>query len=756
MTEAKRFALRDHIPFVVSTVSMVFLLGTIAVIVTTIIRRSRQTQAPPPVKARPVLSDQVISITEGYKYTTTEQGRRRFLLAAARDTSYADGRHELDKLDLTAFATDGRESLRIFADRGSYRQEEGVVQLTGKVKVTNQDGVEVLTESLLYNQKEELATTDQALQFRRAALDGCATGAILNSKNHTLQLLKDVQIIHAASPKAKDGRPVVVRSQRADFVQDQGIIKFSGDANVTHLTDNARGDTISGFLDPKTQLLQRIELRSQSVLRSDEKGKTSLLEARDIDFFFDAEQQLKNAVAVGGAHARSLEKDAPRDISAEKLEANFIAAKTSSLLQSVTSHGRTTLKVSPAPDAAKQKKPVVESVFEADSIKATFDKDGKFLANAEAIGNTVLTMTPLVITPDADKKRVTVPRLKVDFYETGNIIKSFTGEGGATVVLEPMAPKTKRTRRTLSGKNVVGQVSKTTEDISHLAIDGDARLVDGKREATAAHATYSAATQIVALRGKPVVWDEASRTNADEIDANVEDQQSFARGRVRTTYYSRETTGGAAPFKNSKAPVFITAERAIVRHQEGAARYLGDVRAWQEDNFITAETVELDSRERQLQAWTNVESAIYSVEREIEPGKKEIVPTFVSADRMDYRDDTRIVNYDGNVRMRQATDKIDAAIAQATIDEEHNLTKLTASRNVVLTQPMRRATGDQIEYTAKGETAVLTGNPAEVEDKERSATTKGARLTMHLRDARIQVTDDKGAKRIRTTHRIQR
>jgi lipopolysaccharide export system protein LptA len=225
---------------------------------------------------------------------------------------------------------------------------------------------------------------------------------------------------------------------------------------------------------------------------------------------------------------------------------------------------------------------------------------------------------------------------------------------------------------------------------------------------------------------------------------------------VRTTYYSRETTGGAAPFKKSKAPVFITAERAVIRHSEGVARYTGDVRAWQDDNFVSAETIELDNKERQMLAWTNVESAIYNVEREVENGRKEIVPTFASADQMKYEDATRTVHYEGKVKIRQGTDRIEAAVADALVDQENKLTRLTASRDVILTQPQRRGNGDQLVYTAENETAVLTGNLAQVEDKERGIATKGARLTMHLRDARIEVNDESGAKRVRTTHRIQR
>ena len=90
------------------------------------------------------------------------------------------------------------------------------------------------------------------------------------------------------------------------------------------------------------------------------------------------------------------------------------------------------------------------------------------------------------------------------------------------------------------------------------------------------------------------------------------------------------------------------------------------------------------------------------------------------------------------------------------MDEQHKLVQLTAAQNVVMTQPQRRAAGDQVVYTAVNDTAVLTGNPAELDDKEHEGVTKSAKLTLHLRDARIEAADESSNKRrVKTTHRIR-
>jgi LPS export ABC transporter protein LptC/lipopolysaccharide transport protein LptA len=759
--------------------SLVVLISVIALIVVTIVRRSRQAQPPPPTQADPILSDKVISITEGYHYTVTEHGRRTFQLNASRDTSYADGRHELEKIDLTSYTLEGQEHLRVQADRGVYRQAEGLVNLTGHVKVMNPDGLEVTTEALAYNQKEDVAATDIAVNFKRGDLSGSSVGAALNAKTRTLALQKDVHVIKAAPADRKDGLPVDIRSTRADYAEKEGVVRFNGEAVVTQGKQAGRADLIVGVFHPpapqpapaptptpkpeqvQAQKLDRIELRGNAILREEDAGQLSTLSSRDMDFFFDDAQHLKLALAKGSGRAWALEKGASREITAENFEAHYTPGEKSSLLALVVSQGRTSVKLG-AENGAASSANAAERTLEADAVQVKFQPGGKFMAEAEATGNAVLVVTPVAQPKSekgdqkAERKRIRAPKMKADFYETENAMKSFVADGGAIVEFEPLDAKSTLPRRTLTGKKITGTFHQKTQEIADLLIEGDAKFVEGARQATADRATYSANNETLALRSKPVIWDETARTNAEEIDVSLGDEVSHARGRVRTTYYSREKTGGAAPFKKNKAPVFITSERAIVRHREGTARYLGAVRAWQDDNFVSAETIELDRGERMMQAWEDVQSALYSIEREVEKNRKEVVPLFVSSERLTYREATRTINYDGRVKVRQGTDRIEAATAEALMDEENKLTRLTAAREVVLTQPERRGTGDQLEYSVAGETAILLGNLAQIEDRERGVTTKGARLTMHLRDARIEANDERGAKRVRTTHRIQR
>ena len=764
--------LKEKLPAIGRALSLLLLVATIAIIVSAFIRARRRPVPPGPIKAEAKLKANVTSRVEGYeRVMMDEHGHEKYRLRAAVDTAYDDGRHEMEKVDLTALGEtekDGKQkSVRITSERGAYTPDQNLVTFETNVVVVSSDGMEVKTERLNYDQKTEIASTDVAVQFKHGEISGSSFGAQLYAKEHVLNLLKDSHIVATPSdPKKKNAPAIEMRSEKANYAETQGIAKFEGNATVTQGEKFARADLITGIVNVQAKKLERVEMRGNSYMKSQEKTKTSELQARDVDFFFDEAQHLKQAVAMGAARAKSLEKDSPREISAERIDAFYSPGEKESLLQSVVTQGRTTMKIETVEGAANAKE-VSERVIEADAINAAFREDGVSMMRAEAAGNAVLTITPKTVKPKSDRQQLNAAKFTADFFPKGNAIKTFLADGNAVAEFQPMEQKSKRSKRTVTGKKITANLIEQTQDIDELTVDGGAKFVErlpeaskvSDRNATAEKAVYTASNQMVVLRGKPLLWDSNSRANADEIDANVETSESFLRGKVRSTYYSREKTGGAAPFKKDKAPVTIASDRAVVKHNEGVARYTGNVRAWQDNDFIRSDNMELDNGERMLTAWGNAQSAFYDFEREVEKNRKEVVPVFATADKIVYTDTNRTAHYEGTVKVKQGTDQIDAAVADAVMDEQHKLVQLTASNNVVVTQPQRRATGDQVVYTAATDTAILTaaaGKMAIVEDKEREAVTKSEKLTLHLRDARIEAGSESGSKkRVRTTHRIQ-
>jgi LPS export ABC transporter protein LptC/lipopolysaccharide transport protein LptA len=763
--------IREKIPAIGRIGSLLVLIVAIVVIVAAFIRARRQQPLPSIEQGPPVLDAKVISIIEGYKYIQSDPktGREKLRMLAAKDIAYEDGRHELEKVDMTAFDIERGRNLRVLSDRGLYLRDQSQVTFSGNVKVRSSDGLEVMTELVIYEQQSEIARTEVPVQFRHGEISGSSVGAVLRANDHVLTLTKSARVINAdPDPNKKNAQPVEISGDRAEYVEKDGTVKFEGNVNVTQGERQGHSDLATGFVNPKTKKIERIEARGGARLESREKGKASEAQSRDMDFFFDEERRLKNSTAYGDARVRSLEPDSPREITAERIDISYKPNEKGSVMQLINAQGRAVMRLEAILGSAREGD-WSERVVEADALQANIRDDGKNLARAEAAGNAVLTITPKRITPRSEKKTLRAPKFVADFFETGNAIKTFVAEPNPVAEFDPMQPEVKdkdkdaaakRSKRILSGKKMTANFSQQTQDVSDMTVDGDAKFTEGERVAVAARGVYTASNQTVAMRGKPQLWDSTLRASADEIDTNVGVSESELRGRARTTYFNRDSTGGAAPFKNRKQPVTVASDRALVKHNEGAARYIGDARAWQGEDFVRAEYIEIDKGERTMTAWNNARSTFYDFEREVEKGRKEIVPVFASSDRIIYTDANRTTHYEGSVKIRQGTDQIDSATADVLMDEENKLISMTASKDVVMTQPARRATGDQVVYTVATDTAILTGNFAVVEDHERDAVTKSPKLTLHLRDARIEANDDNnggsGAKRrVRTTHRIQ-
>ena len=70
-----------------------------------------------------------------------------------------------------------------------------------------------------------------------------------------------------------------------------------------------------------------------------------------------------------------------------------------------------------------------------------------------------------------------------------------------------------------------------------------------------------------------------------------------------------------------------------------------------------------------------------------------------------------------------------------------HLDKIVASGSVVITEPTRHATGEQLTYTASDDKFVLTGGPPSIFDAEHGKIT-AVSLTLFRRDGRVVVEGD--------------
>jgi LPS export ABC transporter protein LptC/lipopolysaccharide transport protein LptA len=729
-------------------------------------------------KGKAELSTNVVRRVENYERRVDEGGRMTMLVRAAVATSFDDGHHELSQVHIEYYPKPNEPGDKIDAREGVYFNETEMVAFNGNVWVETANGLKINSESISYDVKNERGESQVPVAFIRDNVSGRADAGVVNGKEKHLELRGNVEITvapKAAAATAAAGaattantqahlvvkQPVTIRAQRGDFDQLKMQLAFTGGATAEQGKDVMSGDSLAGFLNERREV-QRIEARGNSYLRSNEEGRAAEVRAVNMDFFFDAKQQLEHAVATQNVQARTLDADAEATLSTQTgAQVFFDTQGERSIIKEMQSDGRPVVTLA-APKSKADNPKAANKRLTANSIKLSWRASGKDLQHAEAVGEAELVVEPVQQTPQADRKTLNAPRFDCDFYEAGNLARQFNATGGTKTVITPVVANEKRGVRTLTSNSVVAFFTRETQDVERVEAQGNAQFNEDDRNGQSDNITYTAADSLVRLRGgEPVAWDSRARLKANEIDTNAETKITYARNHVETTYYSQEQTNGATPFSKVKSPVFVTSNEAEFRHEEGLGIYTGEARAWQDDNFVRADRITIRRDSKRMEGEGHVQSALYRAKRKDATGTPTVVPVFASASRMFYSDTDRLLHYEGGVDIKQGTERINSEVADVYLQKDQSeVDRTVAQRSVVVTQPGKRGTGDWAQYTAADETVVLTGNPARVEDSEKGMS-EGRRMTVYLRENRV-VSDSapaaagQPAGRVHTVHKIKK
>ncbi len=655
---------------------------------------------------------------------------------------------------------------QITAAKAIYDPRTSVITFLGNVKIETKDAMKVATESLAYDSNTEIAQTDVAISFDRDNISGHSTGAIVESKNKRLELKRDVEINVApevlkdpqSKPSSTRSRPVKIRAAHAVFEENAKKLSFSGGVTAEQERDVMSGENLYALLNDQKKV-HKVEVRQNSYLRSMEEGRSAEVRSQDMDFFLDQDQRLERAVAMGNAGGRSLDADSELQMAgARTLEVTFQASGDRSLLKQMRTEGRSVINLS-APKSKANDPKAANKRLTADAVKLIWRVSGRDLQQAEAVGNAELFVDPVIKHSQADTKTLTAPRIDVDFFETGNLARSFNASGGSKAVIEPVQKVENRGIRTLTSQKMIAYFLKDTQDVERMEAQGDSKFNENDRNGVAANISFAAGDNTIRLRGgEPTVWDSRARTKAVELDSDLTNDVSYSRGKTATTYYNQEQTNGAVPFSKVKSPVYIVSDRGEFHQNSGVAIYTGNARAWQDDNFVRADKLTIYINEKKMDAVGRVQSEVYNARRR-SAGTNTSVPVFASADSMSYSEPSRLLHYEGSVEIRQTPDRLSSGTADVYLNKDTSeVEKTIAQRNVVLTQPNRKGTGDWLQYTSNDEVAVLKGNPARFEDVEKGST-EGGRLTLNMRDGRVTADDVRGPQspgRVRSIHKVKK
>ena len=777
---------------------------------------------------------------EGFSISKSVEGRTLFTVSASKAVQFKGGGHaELHNVKIVVYGKDAGRFDQITGDDFEYDPASGDVSAKGAVRIDleanpegmrhsdqtppekTRDPIHVETNGLVFNRNTGNASASGKVVFQTPQASGSAVGIEYVARTGTMNLLSAVALA-VSKPQAvrlnadhglisKQPRQVVLTGMRLTRERQQ----LRSDRATFFLREDNTVDRILAEGDVRS------EFQGHASSNSDSNSKASNSEARARSdraelFLTGTRNQLTTAILSGGvqlatgdaasrvstgAQSRGAQNQGLRNQGAQNREAQQAAEASAGR---VTLHfaGQQILQTVHAEDGVRlsQKKsqrgaPVVSASSspaggeaQNQDIEMTAPvmdfivKGGRQLERAETSGPPQIVITQ----PGANQKTVvTAAKFTAKFTEK-NRLATLHGEPDAKII----------SRRIVSGKMAAsesgfapGQPDRVSTSqlldvvflpeggIASITQSGGVAYVDGAQKAWAQRGEYTAADQLLVLRGSPRVVDNGMTTTAQTIRMNRTTGDATAEGSVKSTYSELKAQPDGGMLASSD-PIHVTSHTMTAHRSPALAVYTGDARLWQNANVVEAPTLQFDRDHRSLVAQAMGQDSVGTGLRPVRAGQSpaptqplaqpvstvlvqvdksgKATPVTITSARLNYADAERKIFLGGGVTAkgndttltgRQMTvfllprsqSQAGTAMSPGTPGQ---VERIVAQGSVVITQPKRHATGDRLVYTAVDDKFVLTGGSSggipSIFDAERGKIT-GDSLTFYRHDDRVLV-----------------
>jgi lipopolysaccharide export system protein LptA len=454
-------------------------------------------------------------------------------------------------------------------------------------------------------------------------------------------------------------------------------------------------------------------------------------------------------------------------------------------------------------DSAQERQPLQNQNTQDVEITAPamdfFVSAGNRLSRAETSGAPQIAL--LSGDPQSGQTHITADKFTARFDSSGQLSRVH-GEANARVVTTNPPQKGVAQPDRVSTSDSIDGSFRPGSGVEAIVQQGHFAYRSGTQQAFAEKARYTPADQLVTLAGSPRVVDSGMETTARSVRLNRASGEGHAEGDVKTTYSDLKAQSRGALLASSD-PIHVTAQSMTARSNPQTATFRGDARLWQNANLVEAPTIEFQKDQRTVVANSDVAHKVSSTLVGTDKRGK-ATPVNVTAAHLVYRDSERKAHYDGGVTVRSADLTITAnqmdvfLVAESPVGTGEDarrsmvaagtggargawdsvssagetlpapksapstggargasqaksaapranapakLEKIIASGSVLITEPNRRATGDQLTYTALDDKFVLTGGPPSIFDAEHGKIT-GVSLTLFRHDDRVVVEGD--------------
>ena len=425
-------------------------------------------------------------------------------------------------------------------------------------------------------------------------------------------------------------------------------------------------------------------------------------------------------------------------------------------------------------DAPRDKKGPVSSALAGDVLTAHFvQADGVTrITDAHGMGHTALRRVSETGAEDTSSGETMDVRFRIAAAE-----KSGAGQGA---------------------EEIATAVQQGGVVMTHTPVrkPGDASAPTEQR-AMAQKAVYDGTTKWMTLTGGVQVKDEAGSVLwADKVAMEQGSGDGVAEGSVKASYQQPKAGQGQGDV------VHVLAARAELKRAEDQAIFYGGAgrpaRLWQGGSQVEAPVLQFEQRQRRLVARGEGQGSPMAVHTVLvgrgsgkagagKAGAGNGGAVRVASRELIYSDESRKAEFSGGVEVENAAGRMRgqdaiaylqaaaggnkpvAAVGTAEVKTAGlpggfmggSVERIVVTGQVEMEQPGRRATGEQLVYTASDGLFVLTGTaaaPPKIMDETRGMVT-GASLRFHSGDESVVISNGENAgagQRVRTETRVKK
>jgi lipopolysaccharide export system protein LptA len=767
----------------------------------------------------------------GVTYTQSSHGHTLFKIHASKVVQLKNDHAVLHDVQIELYGADGSRVDRIEGNEFEYDQKAGTATAAGPVEITlmrpgeapaiapkatpqrasgdkskghpltakaqaaANGEIHVKTSGLTFDQKNEVATTTQRVDFSMSQGSGSSMGARYDSQQGYLVLDRAVELT-----TQRGANPVEIHAEHAEFESDTDV------CNLQAATADYRGGHASAaqakilFRDDGTAV--RLDATGGFTLATATGGRVA---APTGSMDFDEHNQPRHGHLAGGVsmdsanRARTMHGTSPtaeleftqqgqlrhahleRGVEMHSEETNQTASNGQTVAVKVSRGWRSPVadvefrnlgkgQVEPARmlgfggvvvDGVSQRGNGAPSPsrLSADEVSGEFGPNS-MLSAMTGTGHASMEQT----TATGTRQTASGDRLEAHFAPTGATAKSGVGRGG-----ESPGGATQIESAVLDGHVVLVQRPGTKAGAQPQP----------EMHATAGHAVYEGAGEWLHLTESPRVEDGGLELTADKIDVSQESGDAFAHGNIKGTWTNG--AGGGARLLNQKnlegqgsaglggqGPAHVIAAEAQLHQATDEATFRGNARLWQQANSVSGPVIILDRGKQTLVARstdsTDPVKAVLLSEGSLNGGKPEpagsdaaakpATPSVIRVRGGDlwYSDVERRAVMHGGVlgtvtaetgTATSVSNEVELKLTPAAshASGQGQVERMTATGRVAVSSQGRRGTGEQLVYTGATGNYVLTGTaatPPKMIDPQRG-TVSGEALIFHSRDDSVSI-----------------